>query len=75
MERLGHMPAPLHHILLAMIPRDDGGRRPIGVLQGNIRIFGRLSRFEAKRWEEARPRSYLFGSKGRSCERAIWGQS
>eukprot|EP00959_Pyramimonas_sp_CCMP1952_P226886 4743630-Pyramimonas_sp.AAC.1 len=58
-----------------MIPRDDGGRRPIGAPPVNIRVFGWLARIEAKRWETAQPRSHLLDSKGRSRERATWEQS
>eukprot|EP00959_Pyramimonas_sp_CCMP1952_P061915 1293685-Pyramimonas_sp.AAC.1 len=59
-----------------MIPKDEeGGVRPIGILSGCVRCFGKYSRVQADRWERAHDRPYHFGSRGRSCERAVWEQA
>eukprot|EP00959_Pyramimonas_sp_CCMP1952_P433586 9079657-Pyramimonas_sp.AAC.1 len=76
MGSLGKLPEVLATIITAMIPKDEeGGVRPIGILSGSVRCFGKYSRAQADRWERARDRPYHVGSKGRSCERAVWGQA
>eukprot|EP00959_Pyramimonas_sp_CCMP1952_P094616 1979159-Pyramimonas_sp.AAC.1 len=67
---IGHIPSAMALSLIVLLPLPDSGFRPIGILQRFCRIFGKLTREEADRWEEREAREYHYGSRGRSCERA-----
>ncbi|CAK0816547.1 unnamed protein product [Prorocentrum cordatum] len=62
-------------ILLAQLPKPEGGYRPVGIESGVSWGFHKIARHEAVEWEDRHPRSYHYGVKGKSCERAAWEQS
>eukprot|EP00959_Pyramimonas_sp_CCMP1952_P003426 71745-Pyramimonas_sp.AAC.1 len=50
-ERIGHIPAASALNLVVLLPRPDARFRPIGLLPGFCRAFGKITRGEADRWE------------------------
>eukprot|EP00959_Pyramimonas_sp_CCMP1952_P269000 5624393-Pyramimonas_sp.AAC.1 len=58
-----------------MLPKPEGGFRPIALLPTPTRVFSKLSRGEVKCWERDNNRDYLYGVHGKSCDRAVWEQS
>eukprot|EP00959_Pyramimonas_sp_CCMP1952_P145879 3054446-Pyramimonas_sp.AAC.1 len=65
-ERIGHIPAVIALNIGVLLPRPDAGFRPIGLLPGFCRVFGKTTREEVDRWEATVAREYHYGSKGRS---------
>ena len=41
-EQLGFWPQAIAHILIAQIPKAGGGKRPIGLLPGVVRLWERV---------------------------------
>ena len=42
---------PLRILVIVLLAKPDGGRRPIGLLTGLMRVWGKLRRRYAKDWE------------------------
>eukprot|EP00973_Karenia_brevis_P085485 11862009-Karenia_brevis.AAC.1 len=63
MEEVG-LP-PLQMLMLVFIPKPDGGRRPIGLLTGLMRLWGKVRREYARAWEEENARPYFWAGRGR----------
>eukprot|EP00959_Pyramimonas_sp_CCMP1952_P067154 1401791-Pyramimonas_sp.AAC.1 len=59
----------------ALLPKADGGFRPIGLLPRMSRTFGQVERREAASWGAKQARRHRYGADGRSCERASRGQA
>ena len=59
-EAIGLPPEPLALVLIALIPKRDGGRRPIGIIATSLRWFGRLRRPLMLAWEVQLRASALF---------------
>ena len=59
-------------VLIVLLPKPDGGRRPIGLFPTTIRIWMRARSHLAKEFE-ARTRSpSIFGGAGMGAQRAAW---
>eukprot|EP00972_Heterocapsa_arctica_P048476 7144993-Heterocapsa_arctica.AAC.1 len=61
MERLGVVPVNL--VMLMMLSKPEGGHRLIGLLTGQVRLWGRARRSFARKWEQEHDRDY-FWAKG-----------
>ena len=62
-------------MLIALLPKTDGGFRPIGLLPAPPRIWMRARRKVARRWEEANSRQWLYAGKGKGANVAAWMQA
>ena len=62
----------LSWILIHLIPKKAGGRRPIGLMTGLLRLWGRARRCLVRDWEAANVREWSWATAGRPCERAVW---
>jgi len=71
-ELLGCWPKRLWLVLIVLLPKADGGRRPIGLFPSLIRIWGRARAVVARSWEAAQARPYLFGGECKGAQRAAW---
>ena len=60
-ELLGHFPHALCDILVALLPKPEGGKRPIGLYRGLYRLWSRLRHPHVKEWEAGRAVSGIFG--------------
>jgi hypothetical protein len=74
-ELMGNWPAVLRLVLIVLIPKSDGGKRPIGLFPSPIRIWWRARAVVARRWEAAQARPSLFGGAGNGALRAAWNVS
>ena len=74
-EAHGRWPAAMELVIIALIPKSDGGRRPIGLLPWLPRIWARVRRTVARQWEEANSRDYLFAGVGKGADIAAWKQA
>ena len=57
--------------MIVLIPKSDGGRRPIGLFPTLVRIWMRIRAARATRWEAATDRPCLYGGAGRDF---LYGQ-
>ncbi len=71
-ERIGQWPTQLHIALMHLIPKTDGGRRPIGVMPTMIRWWEKVRAEDVGPWREKNERSYNWACRGRCAEDAVW---
>ena len=71
-EKYGGWPQILHLVMIVLIPKPDGGRRPIGLFPTPIRIWMRARSDIARRWEQCNAAPSFFGGKGMGAQRAAW---
>ena len=62
-------------MLIALLPKTDGGFRPIGLLPTPPRIWMRATRKAARRWEELNQRPWLYAGKAKGANVAAWKQA
>ena len=74
-ERTGVWPAGIALVLIALLPKPDGGFRPIGLLPTPPRLWMRARRKAARRWEELNEREWLYAGKGKGANVAAWKQA
>ena len=74
-ERTGKWPAGIGIVLIALLPKPDGGYRPIGLLPTEPRLWMRARRKAARRWEELNARDWLYAGKGKGANVAAWKQA
>ena len=53
LERLGSWPTVFNLVLIVLLPKPDGGMRPIGLFPTLIRLWMRSRLFLARSWEAA----------------------
>ena len=71
-ELLGAWPVIAPIVLIVLLPKPDGGRRPIGLFPAIIRIWARARRLAAARWEAQHARGHLYGGAGMGAQKAAW---
>ena len=71
-ERLGCWTAACNLVLIVLLPKPDGGLRPIGLFPTLIRIWMRARATAARAWEAAHALPSVFGCAGRGAQRAAW---
>jgi len=74
-ERVGMWPEAVQHAMLHLIPKREGGKRPIGLVDGLCRLWELARRIEVRRWRAEHSRDYDFGGRGRSSSNAVWVQA
>ena len=74
-ESMGCWPQMISVLLIAQIPKPDGGRRPIGLLPTMVRVWEKLRKPVMESWRTTVVRSYNFAAKGKSSETAAWLQA
>ena len=71
-EKKGSWPAAIYAVLIVLLPKPDGGRRPIGLFDSKVRLWMRIRSQVARMWEAANPSPAIFGGKGCGAQRAAW---
>ncbi len=71
-EAIGYIPKLLALVIVKMIPKKDGGRRPIGLMPSLYRIWGKVRADDVRDWERRWAREYFAAGPGRSAESAAW---
>ena len=74
-ERCCRWPSQLCTFMVHLIPKDTGGRRPIGNIASSIRIWAKCRREEVRAWKKLQDGDYDWMGPGRGSERAVWAQS
>ena len=73
MEDLGAPPDELDAILCVLIPKRDGGKRPIGLIVALVKAQALARRSVVRAWDSATKRSYAIGAASTpTCEVAHW---
>ncbi len=76
MLRLYQVPQAIALLLVILLPKPEGGTRPIGLFPTVVRVWARWARKKyAVPWEEKNRRSYWFGERGKSCDMCTWRQA
>ena len=69
----GHTPAAIASIVMALIPKEEGGERPVAVLASTVRMFTRwLRRTYGAAWAASTSRAYVYGVKGATAITCVW---
>ena len=71
-ERIGSWTAAFRLVLIVLIPKVDGGDRPIGLFPTVIRLWMRARAVLARKWEEETAMPELYGGRGMGAQRAAW---
>ena len=74
-EAHGRWPEAVLLVLIVLIPKSDGGRRPIGLFPWLAQVWMRARRNLAHAWEAANPRPYLYAGVGAGADIAAWRHS
>ena len=72
LELVGRLPDALNLLIIVMLGKPDGGTRPIGLLLGPLRVWGRARRCIAVAWERAWRRPHFVACAGCSAEDTAW---
>ncbi len=65
----------LNLILIVLLPKAEGGRRPIGLFPSPTRLWMRARTIVARRWEAAHARPCIYAGAGMGAQRAAWQAS
>jgi hypothetical protein len=71
-ERRGDWCEVFNLVLIVLLPKTDGGLRPIGLFPTVIRIWMRTRMCVARAWEAANSLPSLYGGVGMGAQRAAW---
>ncbi len=74
-EGAGRWPGQVMVVLVHLIPKEGGGRRPIGLLASVVRWWERLRAPLVQRWRLQNARPFNWAAPGRNAEKAVWEQS
>ena len=61
--------------LMHLIPKPQGGRRPIAIIATLIRVWVKCRKEEVREWKETCLRGYDWMGPGKGAEKAVWTQS
>ena len=74
-ERCGLWPSSLQAVLICLLPKPQGGWRPIGLLPSIVRWWMRARLDEVRQWQSRHERPYFFASNGKAADVAAWKQA
>jgi hypothetical protein len=74
-EVLSTWTAGIGLVLICLIPKADGGRRPIGLLPSIIRWWMRARLVIVRAWQAAHERVYFYAGAGKCAKVASWKQA
>ena len=74
-ERCGAWPGRVGCVIVVLLPKADGGFRPIGLIPCLPRVWMRCRRDTCKAWEIKAERSYLYAGAGKGSTIAAWKQA
>ena len=67
-ERLGQWPSLVGWVLICLIPKADGGRRPIGLLPCVVRLWMRIRLEVAQAWQCANDRPFFYAGPRKGAD-------
>ncbi len=68
----GEWPEEIGTVSIVLLPKPDGGWRPIGLFPAVVRVWMRLRRDAAQQWEKDHSRDYFYAGQGRGAQVAAW---
>ncbi len=71
-EAVGRWPGQVMAVLVHLIPKEGGGRRPIGLLASVVRWWERMRAPVIRGWRMRHARPFNWAAPGRSAEKAVW---
>jgi hypothetical protein len=71
-ERAGVWGEVIKLVMIVLLDKPDGGRRPIGLFPTIVRVWMRARALIARKWESDHFRPGIFGSAGMGAQRAAW---
>ena len=74
-ERMGRWHSLIGVVMVVLLPKSDGGRRPIGLFPSIIRIWMRMRLQVAQQWMAANDRGYMYAGPAKGADVAAWKQS
>ena len=74
-EELGRWPSGVAVVIVALLPKPDGGHRPIGLFPTLVRIWARLRKELSRQWERDHERPYFFAGAGKPATVAAWSMA
>ena len=74
-ERCGRWPAKIGILIIVLVPKDDGGFRPIGLLPFITKVWMKARREVGIEWERQQARPYLFAGEHKGADIAAWKQA
>ncbi|HUU60977.1 MAG TPA: reverse transcriptase domain-containing protein, partial [Acidimicrobiia bacterium] len=74
-EASGEWPAAVALVVIVLLPKPDGGFRPIGLLPLLPRLWMRARREVATEWERVNKRPYLYAGEAMGAHVAVWKQA
>ena len=74
-ELIGGWPAAVGVILICLLPKPDGGWRPIGLLPSPIRWWMRARLDIVRAWQSVYERPYFYAGPRKGAEVASWKQA
>ena len=74
-ELLGAWPRCIGLVIIVLLPKADGGRRPIGLQPLLNRVWGRVRLAIAQTWQREHERPYFFAGAGKGSTVAAWKQA
>ena len=74
-ELLGRWPTNIGVVIVALIPKSDGGRRPIGLCPTLIRLWMRIRLPVAQAWQSAHDRQLFFAGEDKGADIAAFKQT
>ncbi len=74
-ERRGEWPSSMALVTIVLLPKGDGGYRPIGLFPAVIRIWIRMRRDMTREWEVANDRDFIHSGPNRGAHVAAWKQA
>ena len=74
-EKDGEWPDAVELVIIALLPKTDGGFRPIGLMPFMPRLWARVRRRLAREWEAKNSRAYLYAGEAKGPNVAAWKQA
>ena len=74
-ERTGKWPTKVGIVAIVLLPKEEGGYRPIGLLPFSTKIWMKARRDIGLEWERMQARPYLYAGERRGADIAAWKQA
>ena len=74
-ETTGEWPRLIDVVVIALLPKSDGGLRPIGLMPFLVRSWTMARKAVAMQWEQEVQHPFLYVGKGMGAEIVAWKQA
>jgi len=75
-ELLGEFPEVMQNLLVALIEKDTGGHRPIGLFRALFRVWAKIRKKHWTDWEDSTDPDHMFGAgTNRGATDLVWRQA